>query len=76
VNELKAEHCSNDFLNWYNLKNTLNKQIKALLDKAPEQVKKSKKWLFWCSDETRLGLHTIQRRKLTLRGVKPVGRHQ
>jgi transposase len=57
-------------------KNTLNEQIKALLGKVPEQVKKYKKWSLWCSDETRLGLHTIQRRKLTLRGVKPVGRHQ
>lgn len=28
---------------------------------------------YWCQDETRLGLKTIQRRKLTLTGVKPVG---
>lgn len=30
----------------------------------------------WVMDETRLGLHTIRRRRLTLRGVKPVGVHQ
>lgn len=27
-------------------------------------------------DETRIGLHTVRRRRLTLRGVKPVGVHQ
>jgi transposase len=30
----------------------------------------------WVMDETRLGLHTIRRRRLTLRGVKPIGVHQ
>ncbi|MCC3436853.1 MAG: hypothetical protein JGK30_24555 [Microcoleus sp. PH2017_40_RAT_O_B] len=57
-------------------KNSLSQKIKALLNKAPDQVKKYKRFLFWCSDETRLGLHTIQRRRITLRGVKPVGKHQ
>ena len=28
---------------------------------------------YWCQDETRLGLKTIQRRKITALGVKPVG---
>lgn len=28
---------------------------------------------YWCQDETRLGLKTIQRRKITAKGVKPVG---
>ena len=50
-------------------KNKLYQQIKALLDKALRQVNKYKKVTFWCSDETRLGLHTIRRRKLTLSGV-------
>jgi transposase len=54
-------------------KNNLHQQIKALLDKALPQVNKYKKVTFWCSDETRLGLHTIRRRKLTLSGVKPSG---
>ena len=31
---------------------------------------------FWCGDESRLGLHTISRRKITLKGVKPIGKHQ
>ena len=57
-------------------KNTLPQQIKSLLEKASAQVNKYKKVTYWCSDETRLGLHTIQRRRLTLRGVKPLGKHQ
>jgi hypothetical protein len=57
-------------------KNNLHQQIKALLEKALPQVNKYKKVTYWCSDETRLGLHTIRRRKLTLSGVKPIGKHQ
>lgn len=30
----------------------------------------------WAMDETRVGLHTIRRRLITLRGVKPIGVHQ
>jgi transposase len=30
----------------------------------------------WAMDETRVGLHTIRRRRITLRGVKPIGVHQ
>jgi transposase len=52
-------------------KNTLPQQIKFLLEKASAQVNKYKKVNYWCSDETRLGLHTIRRRNLTLSGVKP-----
>lgn len=28
---------------------------------------------YWCQDESRMGLHTIQRRKLTGKGIKPKG---
>jgi hypothetical protein len=28
---------------------------------------------YWCQDETRLGLKTLTGRKLTLKGVKPIG---
>ena len=52
-------------------KNNLHQQIKALLQKALPQVNKYKKVTYWCSDESRIGLHTIRRRKLTLSGVKP-----
>lgn len=30
----------------------------------------------WASDESRFGLHTIRRRRITRRGVKPIGIHQ
>lgn len=35
-----------------------------------------KKIRYWCQDETRLGLKTIPRRKLTAYGVKPIGKVQ
>jgi len=28
---------------------------------------------YWCQDESRMGLHTVQRRKLTGKGIKPKG---
>ena len=31
---------------------------------------------YWCGDETRLGLQTIEGKKLTLKGVKPHGEKQ
>ena len=31
---------------------------------------------YWCQDETNLGLKTIEHRKLTLKGIKPVGQVQ
>ena len=31
---------------------------------------------YWSQDESRIGLHTIQRRKLTGRGIKPQGKVQ
>ncbi len=30
----------------------------------------------WSQDESRMGLHTIQRRKLTGKGIKPPGKVQ
>ena len=30
----------------------------------------------WAMDESRFGLQTVQRRRLTARGVKPIGRYQ
>jgi transposase len=36
--------------------------------------KSAKKCLkYWCQDETRIGLKTIERKKITARGVKPIG---
>ena len=31
---------------------------------------------YWSQDESRMGLHTIQRRKLTRKGIKPQGKVQ
>ncbi len=31
---------------------------------------------YWSEDESRMGLHTIQRRKLTATGIKPQGKEQ
>jgi hypothetical protein len=28
---------------------------------------------YWCQDETKIGLKTIERKKITARGVKPIG---
>jgi hypothetical protein len=28
---------------------------------------------YWCGDESRFGLHTLPRRRITARGVKPIG---
>lgn len=41
---------------------------------APNPAKKGIK--YWCQDETRIGLKTIERKKITARGVKPIGKVQ
>ena len=40
------------------------------------KVKKYQKVRYWCQDESRLGLMTITGKKLTIRGVQPVGVEQ
>lgn len=60
----------------YEFKRNLRKQINALLARESEKVKRYQKVSYWCSDETRIGLMTIVRRKLTLCGVKPEGKNQ
>lgn len=57
-------------------KNNLKNNLDCLLARASGFLKKYKKFSFWCFDETRIGLHTISRRKITLSGVKPVGKKQ
>jgi hypothetical protein len=41
---------------------------------APNPAKKVIK--YWCQDETRIGLKTIEKKKNTARGVKPIGKVQ
>ena len=57
-------------------KNHLQNKLDYLLTQARGIVKKFKKVSFWCFYETRIGLHTITRRKITLSGVKPEGKKQ
>ncbi len=38
---------------------------------TPNPAKKGLK--YWCQDETRIGLKTIERKKITACGVKPIG---
>jgi len=56
---------------------SFKKELPAKLNSAYREVEKQQKKFkivrYWCEDETRLGLKTVQRRKLTLRGVKPTG---
>jgi transposase len=54
----------------------LSEKLERILEEAEEKVKKYEKVSFWCSDESRFGLHTVQRRKITLPGIKPLGINQ
>ena len=38
--------------------------------------KENRKIRYWCQDETRLGLKTIERKRITAHGVKPIGKVQ
>ncbi len=52
---------------------TLGQQIEAL----PRQAEAATLPLeLWAMDESRFGLHTVRRRRITLRGIKPIGRYQ
>jgi transposase len=53
----------------------LAQRVKMLKELA-FQVAQLKKVRYWCQDETRLGLKTIERRKITLKGIKPRGYYQ
>jgi len=55
---------------------SLAQKLKSLLEKHKSQIMLYKKVRFWCQDESRFGLHTIVRRRITLKGVKPVGNFQ
>jgi transposase len=57
-------------------KSQLGQKLESIIEEAGEKVKQYKKVSFWCSDESRFGLHTVQRRKITLSGVKPIGVNQ
>jgi len=50
--------------------------LKAVARQSDSFLKQWKKVRYWSEDESRMGLHTIQRRKLTGRGIKPHGKMQ
>lgn len=50
--------------------------MKELKRKFERRDGEKLKICYWCQDKTRLGLRTITRKKLTLRGVKPIGKVQ
>ena len=54
----------------------LSNHIKTLIKGLGEKIKLYKKISYWCFDESRIGLHTVKRKKITLKGVKPIGIHQ
>jgi transposase len=47
------------------------KRLTALIPATNERPIK-----LWTEDESRFGLHTIRRRRITASGTKPIGRHQ
>ena len=60
-------------------KQSLKKTDKVIknLEKIEKKGKRDiKKIRYWCQDETRLGLKTIEKRRITDRGVKPIGKVQ
>ncbi len=54
-------------------KNLLPRMLKNLKKRAIESLNFLGKVSYWCEDETRIGLKTLKRRKLTLFGTKPIG---
>ena len=54
-------------------KKKLPHQLKTLVEKVRTVYKSSQDFRYWCQDESRIGLHTMRGRLLTLKGVKPQG---
>lgn len=57
-------------------KQTLPEQLKAVIEGVGDTAKKFRSIRFWCEDESRFGLKTIERLVITLRGIKPIGERQ
>ena len=56
-----------------NFKKKLGQQIINYLEQHQDSVSVYEQIRYWCQDESRLGLKTMPGRKITLRGVKPIG---
>jgi transposase len=57
-------------------KKKLPQQLEALVEKVRQVYKVWQRLRYWCQDESRMGLHTMRGRLLTLKGVKPKGKVQ
>ena len=57
-------------------KKKLPQQLEALVQKVRQVYKSWERLRYWCQDESRMGLHTMRGRLLTLKGVKPKGKMQ
>jgi transposase len=57
-------------------KKKLPQQLEALIEKVRQVYKSWQRLRYWCQDESRMGLHTMRGRLLTLKGVKPKGKVQ
>ena len=49
---------------------------KEILTSLEEERKKYEKVRYWCEDESRMGLITLWARKITEKGIQPVGIEQ
>ena len=57
-------------------KKKLPQQLEAVVQKVRQVYKYWGKLRYWCQDESRMGLHTMRGRLLTLKGIKPKGKVQ
>ena len=57
-------------------KRTLRKKIRKAKEMALKRFGTTVKCTYWVQDETRIGMKTIFGKTLTLKGVKPIGKHQ
>lgn len=57
-------------------KKKLPQLLKAIVEKFKDISQLGQRVRYWCEDETRMGLHTLGGRLLTLKGVKPRGQVQ
>ena len=57
-------------------KKKLPQQLEDLVERVKKIYKPWQRLRYWCQDESRMGLHTMRGRLLTLTGVKPKGRVQ
>lgn len=57
-------------------KKKLPQELEAIVKEREEEIKKYQGVRYWCSDESRMGLITLWARKLTGKGVQPIGIEQ